>query len=382
MKRRGYVRRMTALRTIVLLLIALSASGAMAAKEIAPWREEYDKSVQRIDGGIEEQKAEIVAHYLQQLRRIQTDLQSQGQVRGAVAVFDELSRCNKARLIPTNVVPEPIELRDAQAQAIIQMQQTQYSNEMEIVRVSGRYLQALSQGRETMNARGDAEGVRTFDEERDRILALPRLRVALKATSGPPPDSLASAGGAKPAGITADLKYHSVKLSSSETEELTARMNFDVLAGLAEDDSKVNVRKSVLGASTTRSEDGATIYRTRFVVTARGEELPAGCRLVVAYYSRSLTEKERKRESTESLLLPSLERGQSYTVDGQGLTLYKASSSTTTTRGAQGMSMYGKEWYGMMVELLDQEGRVILKRFSPQSLERDIERDAAKASIN
>lgn len=356
------------------------AFSAGAAKEVVTWREEYDKSVLRIDGGIEEQRAEIIAKYLQQLRRLQGDLQSQGQVRGAVAVFDEISRCNKARVLPPTVSSEPIELRDAQTQSIIQLQQAQYSNEMEIVRLSGRYLQALSQAREAMNGRGDAEGVRSFEEERDRVLALPRLRLALKATSGPPPDSLASLGGAKVASLTGDLKYHTVKLSSSDLEELTARMNFEVMAGLAEDDSKVNVRKSLSGAATSRSEDGATIYRTRFVVTARGDTLPAGCRLVASYYSRSLTEKDRKRESTESLLLPTLERGQSYTVDGQGLTLYKASSTTVSTRGAPSMSLYGKEWYGMTVELQDPDGRAILKRFSPQSLERDIERDAARAA--
>jgi hypothetical protein len=73
-------------------------------------------------------------------------LESQGQVRGVVAVFDEISRCAKARTLPAAPAVEPVELHDVQVQFLTQIQQQQYSNEMEIVRLSGRYLQTLAQG--------------------------------------------------------------------------------------------------------------------------------------------------------------------------------------------------------------------------------------------
>lgn len=348
------------------------ASLAMAAG-VADLGAEFDKALQRIDGAIEEQRAEMNALYVKRLREIQTDLEAQGQVRGAVAVFDEISRSTKAKTLPPLPAVDPVELHDAQLQFIARSQQVQYSNEMEVVRLASRCMQALAQARAMLND----SAAKAIDEERNRILALPRLRAALKATAGTPPDVQAIYASA----TNSDLKYRSVKLTPGDSEALSMRLAYDLQLGLAEDDSKLRVRKSTSSYASTHSEDGVVVYKTRFTVAARGDTLPAGCRIMATYYSRSLTDRERKRETTESIDLPTLERGQSYTLDGQGLSLVRSYSTTASTRGYAGLSVQGQEWYGLVVDLLDPEGRLMLHRCSPQSLERELERDAEKSAV-
>lgn len=368
----GFEMRMMCKTFGVRVCVALfgACASAVFAADPADARAEFQKALDRIDGSREELNAELQGAYLRRLREIQSELETQGLVRNAVAVFDEISRTTKTKTLPTVPAPDPVEMRDVQLAAIAKWQQISYSNEHEVVNLAGRYLQFLAQ-----SGKGSPE----VDSERERVLLLPRLRAALKATSGNAPDPAALYGTATNA--NGELKFRPLKLATGSGEELAARLNYDLQASMAEDDSKLRTRKTSSALSTTLGEDGLAIYRTRFSVGARSESLPAGCRLVVTYFSRSLVEKERRRENTELIPLPPLAKGESYTADGQGLSVGRSYATTQSTRGYASISSAGSEWYGMVIELQSPDGRTILQRFSPQSLERELLRDEAKNSV-
>lgn len=344
------------------------------AATLAEVRAEFDKAIQRLDGSREEQEAVFIAQYIKGLREIQSTLESQGQIRGVVAVFDELSRCTKAKSLPKAPAAEPVELYDLQIRFMSQLEQQQYSNELEIVRLAGRYVQALAQGAALSS---DQSTTAEVIAERERILTLPRLRTALKATAGTPPDIKAVYA----AVTNVDLRFRSLKLTSSDTEALSMRMAYDLQVSLAEDDSKLRVSKSTSSLATSQSESGYMGYRTRFIVTARSDALPAGCRVIATYYSRSLTDRSRKLEDVETVDLPAIEKGQSYALNGKGITLTRSYSTTSSTRGYNTVSVHGQEWYGLVVELQSADGATLLHRSHPQTLERELERDAEKSSV-
>lgn len=352
---------------------AAFCAGAASVSDVAESKAEFEKSLARIVGTQEEQSAELQAAYVRRLREIGLELEGQGLVRGAVVVFDEVSRTLKTKTLPTVPASEPVDMRDVQTVVIGKWQQLTYSNEQEVVHLAGRYLQHLAQNR------GDgAKNANEVDAERERVLLLPRLRAALKTTSGTPPDLAALIAAATNG--TGNLKFKPLKLAPAESEELTARLNFDLQAMMAEDESRLRARKTSSALSTTFGEDGIAVYRTKFLVGARGETLPVGCRLVVTYYSRSLVERERQRESTETFELPPLAKGESTTVEGRGLAVSRSYSNTQSTRGYASVSVAGQEWYGAIIELLAPDGRSLLKRYSPQSLERELVRDAEKSA--
>ena len=361
---------MLEIRNMICVVAAAVASASFAAGvPLDELHGAFDRALQEFDKALDEQHAEYNAAYLKRLHEIQAELESQGRVRSAVAIFDEIARYEKLKSLPPAPVSDPVELRDAQLQAILRWQQVQYSNETEIVRLSGRYLQALSQSR-------DGTRDEQIDAERLRVLTSPRVRSALKFTAGSAPDAQTVLAMTN----NADLKFRSVKLYPREGEQLANRLNFDLQTAVAEDDSKIHIRKSVNSWAATRSEDGTLTYKTRFSVTARGDSLPPGCRIVATYFSRSLADRERKRENSEAIDLPALDKGATYTVEGRGLTVFRSYASTTSTRGYGGQSAQGQEWLGMIVELLDADSRPLLHRCAPQSIERDMERDAEKTT--
>lgn len=369
-KRKRGARRPVTVAAVAALCFA-GLVFVVRAATLAEVRVEFDRAIQRLDGSREEQDAVFIAQYIKGLREIQSALETQGQIRGVVAVFDELSRCTKAKSLPKAPAAEPVELYDLQIRFMSQLEQQQYSNELEVVRLAGRYVQALAQGAATSSGQATTAEVIA---ERERILTLPRLRAALKATAGPPPDIKAVF-----ASVTnVDLRFRSLKLTSSDTEALSMRMAYDLQVSLAEDDSKLRVSKSTSSLSTSQSESGYVGYRPRFIVTARSDTLPPGCRVVATYYSRSLTDRTRKLEDIETIDLPAIEKGQSYALNGRGITLTRSYSTTSSTRGYNTVSVHGQEWYGLVVQLQTADGAILLHRSNPQTLEREVERDGGK----
>ena len=352
------------------LLVVLSA--VAAPKEIDTWRDEFEEGTRRIDGTLQSARAELGDAYVTQLRRLGRDLQAQGQLRSLVAIRDEADRFDKSRTPPAAASKEPPELRDAQVQFMARLAQVAYSNELEVVKLGARYLQAIAVRRTEAESNGDTAGVTAWDTETSRVLAQARIRQALKATETVPADPPVAGEVKAASAATAEWDFRPLRLYRPNTEDLTARLNYELISELGEDLSRVRIRKSVGGVTMALSEEGVASYRVRIQIRANGADLPSGCKIVLTYFSRSLIEHERQRETMEEIDLPTITRGQSYTAEGKGVDLYRSTANTTSLRGASGVSVQGREWYGVAIELRDSEDRVILQRFSPQSLEREL----------
>lgn len=358
--------------SIVVLLLCSTLAGWAGPKELETWREEFDAGTRRIDASLQTARAEMGDTYVTQLRRIGRELQAQGQIRSLVAIRDEADRFDKTRTPPATAMKEPPELRDTQLQFMARLQAISYSNELEVVRLGSRYLQAIAIRRADAETAGDADALHAWDTETTRVLGLPRLRQALKATETVPSDPLVAGEVRTAATAAQQWDYRSLRLYRPNTEDLTARINFELVSELGEDLSRLRIRKAVGGVTMSTSEEGVASYRVRTEIRANGTDLPSGHKIVLTYYSRSLVEHERQRETVEEIVLPAIARGQTYTAEGKGVDLYRSTANTTNMRGASGVSVQGREWYGVVIELRDSEDRVILQRFTPQSLEKEM----------
>jgi hypothetical protein len=141
---------------------------------------------------------------------------------------------------------------------------------------------------------------------------------------------------------------------------------------LLEDTSRVKVRESVAGASNARSEEGPVAYTPRVTIAARNAEIPPDAEMTIEYYTRSLTDSGCVRESSETLPLPRVARGESATLEGRGLSLWRSNAVSHSGRGPGSQSYSGRELYGMVITLRDAEGAVLLLRFTPQQLAREV----------
>lgn len=364
------------------LIAGLLALGAFAADKdrLATLRTEFDSELARLDKAGLAQRTEIGALYIARLREVQLELQAQGQVRGLVAIGDEILRFSKSSTFPpAPTAAIPVELRTIQEQFLSHLSQAQMSNDMDVVRLTGRHVQALAAARTPFAEKDDKAVVFKFDDERDRVLALPRVRLALKTTeaANDPQAYLAQNG------ITTNVPasdYRVVKVFHPQSEDLETRLGYELTVALAQDDSRLSVRKSTGPGTLAHSEDGYTTHKPRLTLLCRNKSLPAGSRLIISYYTRSLVDRERKRASAEAFALPALERGQSHVIDCRGLATYRSVAAIVNLRGAPTESVLGSEFYGLVIEILDENNRPILQRFSPQSLERDLDREAEKNS--
>ena len=69
-------------------------------------------------------------------------------------------------------------------------------------------------------------------------------------------------------------------------------------------------------------------------------------------------------ERVEHIKTPQLVRGQSLTVDGQGITLYKY--DYRSSYGYRERS--GREYYGLIISLFDPDGKLLMQQCTPSSL--------------
>ena len=352
------------------LLIATACGAVSLPKDALKAREAFEVGLQVVTKENEKQIVQLGDEYLQQLRKLESEMQVNGQLRGLVVVHDELARFVTARAFAGAPVNEPVELRDLQARLQLRILHVQYSNEFELVKLGERYVQELGLAREVEGKQGSAAMVKTLDEERDRVLALAALRRALESTKIRPPTSLAAL--TNMLGSAGTDSRRQLDLFRASSEPLQAAIGYKLKVSLFEDLSKLQPRKADGAGSKMRAVDGPVGYVPRFVLSCQHGEIPSGSRLVIEYYSRSLADRTRKRELVESISLPRLERGESYSVDGKGVQLQR--SEQTTSIPYSGVSRYvsGSEFYGLIIHVVDPDRRVLVQRFSPQSLERDV----------
>ena len=355
---------------------ALFVAGILYAAEpanLTELRDEFEHELQRLDTAGLAQRNEISDLYLSRLQELELELQSQGQVRGLMGIHDEIARFAKTRIPPSTATAQPIELRELQDHFLVRWQQTQTSNQMEVVRLAGRYVQTLANLRMPLAEKNDKSRLKALDVERDRVLALPRLRQALKSTETTTDPQAYLAQNESAAGKQ-DVDLRALRLFHAPAEDLETRLGYEVNASLATDESKLRTRKGTSAGQFSHAEEGYTTYKPYATLICRNKELPSGCRMTISYYSRSLTDREKKRESIETFALPALTKGQTYSIDGKGITLYRNTAVVTYFRGTPSQSIQGSELFGLIIEVRDENGKTVLQRYTPQSLEREMEK--------
>ena len=359
-------------RTCILLLLTVLPGGLRAAlpKEAAPLRDAFETSLSGLDSERAAQLKQLGADYEVGLRKLRGELEEAGRLRPLLAVHDELARFSKTR-DPAGPGADSVELATLQSAYLSRSQQVAYSNDLEVIRLAERYVQALAELRAGLLKAKAEEAVKGVDEERDRLLSLGRLRSALRATLTNPPAEPNGSSGSATNGLAAG-KARTLRMYRLANEDVAKVMGYTMSLSLLEDSSRLKVRESEAGMTTTRSEDGPVIYTPRITIASRNSEIPPDCDMTIDYYTRSFTDNGYRKESSETLPLPRVARGESATVEGRGLSLWRSISVTHTGRGADTRSYSGSELYGMAVTIRDSRNEVVLLRFTPQTLARDL----------
>jgi hypothetical protein len=359
--------------SIGLALLAAVSSAAPLPKEAGPLRTAYDTSLASVESETRDQLGRLAAEYGKVLAALRDDLQQAGRLRPLVAVHDELVRHAKS---PEPAAPglESVELGVLQGAYLARVQQVRYSNDVEVVKLAERYLQALAELRTTLGRAQDEEALKGLDEERDRMLASARVRAALQVTRTPPPAAPAYdlASSATSTNQPAD-RGRAMKLFRPANEDVSKVMGYAVTMNLIEDTSRVKVRESVAGMVTTRSEDGPVSYTPRLTISCRNAEIPPDAEMTIDYFSRSMTDSGYRKESSETLALPRIPRGESASIEGRGISLTRSTAVTHTGRGPDARSYSGSEFFGLIVTIRDSRREVLLVRFAPQQLEKLLE---------
>ncbi len=358
--------------TFFLLLGSLPSWAAALPKEILPARETFEVGLEVSDKQGAERLKTLGDEYLKQLVGIEREMQSNAQFRALVTVHDEWLRFHKARLMPPRLLEDPVELKELQALTQFRLLQTQYSNELALVKLAEHYVQELSSVRANNEKQGTASVLKTLDEERDRVLGLVRLRKALDLTKIRPPASLDAITNSVADAGDNDRVRRVMELNKPNNEALQATIGYAIRTVIYEDTSRIKARKSEGAGSRGRSFDGMVLYTPRITIVSQHSEVPSGSKLVIEYFSKSIADRLRHRETSESVLLPRIDRGESYTFEPKGLQLYRSEQVTTIQRVGVSRSYGGNEFYGLILHLLDPDGRVLLQRFSPQSLDREL----------
>jgi len=357
-----------------LFLCGLLCGAARFPKDMLPAREEFEVGLQVGDKQEQERLTAVGEAYLQRLRELARQQQSKGHIRGLVTLRDEIARFAKARTFPDHPVEEPVELRDAQALYQLQRQQTQYSNEFAIVKLAEHYVQALAVARDTLEKSNTVDGVQALDDECERVVALARLRQALDATKIRPaaPVPKPSPGAAVGAASTDSRIRRPLDIFRPSNEALSSMINYEARAVVYEDLSQLKAHKTAGAGNAFRSLDGQVGYAPRITLTCHRGEVLSGSRLVIEYFSRSLPDHVLHHELVEKVLLPRLERGKSYVVEAKGVLLNRSEQVSVVQAAGVSVSHFGAEFYGLIMHLVDPDGRVLWQRFSPQALEREL----------
>jgi hypothetical protein len=207
--------------------------------------------------------------------------------------------------------------------------------------------------------------------ERERILDLPAARTAvsnlLASTASPVPTRAVVRAAPE---IPADAEVKEWQLYRPQNEAANITMGLDLGLEMIAFSPDMRVSKSSSYYSSGRSESGDTWHIPRVRITARNANLPPDCRLVIDYYSRSLTETERYREKTDTIALPLLEKGMSFSATGQGVNVYRSYSQSFALRSST-ESIAGKRFHGVVITIVGGDGTVLMRRFSPQNLVRE-----------
>lgn len=341
-----------------------SEAGAYQSEYLAGLKAAEDKTEQMFLG--------LNIAYVEKLRQLQYSLQLSGRLKDLIAVHDELIRFRTQRTPPAPTpTMEPPELRILAEEQVRALRTAQYSNDVHVARAASTYIQNLALLRRILAEKSGPDILVNLDAERDRLLTNAAIRQAVVG-SLTSPDSLTNLiSTVDSMGPTANESDRLLRLYRPGNEPAATIMGYSLDVGMTEDTSRMRQAKSDGKQATTVSQSGNVAYQFRVTVVGRNSEVPSGSRIVIEYFQRSLTDSAKSYVSSEQSLLPGVGKGETYTVEFKGVSLYKSESSSSGSRGWT-RSFSGHEFHGVIVSLLDPEGRIILQRFHPQSMSREV----------
>lgn len=368
MKWRNILGRFT---IAALLTLGVTAGEEMLPPEVRAYRTEYDNAVRVADDNLQRIQRGLDLTYADKLRQLMYAMQYAGRLRDLLNIYDEYMRFQTKRALPTPTpAMEPAELRILAEEHVKSVRTAEYSNHVAVARAAAIYLQNLAMLRRTLAERADPEMLFQIDAERDRLLTNARIRAAVVSAAAGiviPTNFVVAAD--SPTGPAEGERV--LRLYRLGTEDAATLMAYSIEVGMVEDTSRLREVKTETTRSRSESRSGNVVYRFRVTITARNSEVPAGSRVIAEYFARSLTDGSKRYHSNEQTLIPWFGRGESHTVEFNGISLYRSESQTIQSRGS-GRSFSGEEFHGIIVSLLDPEGRIILQRFYPQSLSKDV----------
>ncbi|MCX7819426.1 MAG: hypothetical protein N2652_09515 [Kiritimatiellae bacterium] len=362
---------LSALATAAVLALGATAPEEALPPEVRAYRNDYESALRAAEENLQRTQRGLELTYADKLRQLMYAMQYAGRIRDLLNIYDEYVRFQTKRALPTPTpAMEPAELRILAEEHVKAVRTAEYSNHVAIARAAATYLQNLAMLRRTLAERAEPDVLLQIDAERDRLLTNARVRTAVVSAAAGiviPTNFVVAAEG--PGSSTEGERV--LRLYRLGSEDAATLMAYSLEVGMVEDLSRLREVKTETTRSRSESRSGTVVYRFRVTITARNAEVPAGSRLIVEYFARSLTDGSKRYHSSEQTLVPWIGRGESHTAEFNGISLYRSESQTIQSRGS-GRSFSGEEFHGIIVSLLDPEGRVILQRFHPQSLSKDV----------
>ncbi len=366
-----------------------------AAPTLADLKKYFETSMREAQKANREEVKALRQSYTDQLTKLQTALQGKGEMQAVLTVRDEKARFEAAGEIPTTALAtEPAALRKAQDDWNASLQQVQITQAQKLVALSEKYMQQLALVQKTLTAKNDQDGLKAVNEETDRLLgnnvirealALAKTAPAKPATPDkpatptkpdttittppkPPETKVVEVGDYKfyPTGkepAAKDLKDQRLEFATAERRN--AAFFYSLGAKLYVDKAKLRTTKRPGYDVTYKEESGDLFSVPRITLASRNKDIPEGSKLVIQYYSRHTARASDVREErVEHIATPALARGQSFTVDGEGITLYKYDYRS----GYGYRERSGREYYGLIISLFDPDGKMLIQQCTPSSL--------------
>jgi Skp family chaperone for outer membrane proteins len=383
----------------ILCLALLCGSGLAWSQAIAPTladlKKQFETSMREAQKANREELKALRQSYTDKLTKLQTDLQAKGQMQAVLAVRDEKTRFEGAGEIPSAaLITEPAALRKVQDDWNASLQQLQITQAQKLVALSEKYMQQLALLQKTLTARNDQSGLKEVSDETDRLLGNNVIREALalaktakpatpdkSSTTPPKPDTTTTTTPPKPPETkvveVGDYKFYPTgkepaakdlkdqRLEFATAERRNAAYFYSLGAKVYFDKAKLRTSRRPGYDVTYREEAGDLFSVPRITLASRNKDIPEGSKIVIQYYSRHIARASDVREErVEHIKTPALARGQSLTVDGEGITLYKYDYRS----GYGYRERSGREFYGLIISVFDPDGKMLIQQCTPSSL--------------
>ena len=380
------------------LSVMAQAPAAATAPTLADLKKQFEIAMRDAQKANRESLKTLQKAYTDSLAKLQADLQAKGEMQTVLVVRDEKTRFEQAGDIPAAALAtEPAALRKLQDDWNTRCQQAPAAQAQKLVGISEKYMQQLAQLQKALTAKNDQEGLKAVAEETDRLLGNNVIREALatvKASKPATPEKTATATAEKPPETkpeattpaklepakiveVGDYKFYPTGKEPAAKDIRDQRLEFPTAerrnsayfyvmsAKVYFDKAKMTGDKHNYSFYSTKIEAGDLVTMPRVTLASRNKDIPEGSKLVIQYYSRHITRlNDIREERVEHIKLPLISRGQSLSVDGQGISLNK--SDRHDSDGYRVRS--GREYYGLVLTVFDNEEKLIIQQCTPSSL--------------